>query len=311
MSLEIDGKPFGLTQDQTEKYSKKMVFRIGKQFVTPNRTGDPEVPALSTSAVHVMPQYRHYEMTGKTKMPKGLLVYFQQKRWDDTAKRNEYEPARVEITYKGYMESTDPELNFFLDNHPNNEQVKNDREHPNHDPKAETYFSTYVKANRRDLIANNMATAAKLTTLLFDKQKTSNKDAKDLAQLVQRFAKDYALSHKLHNLEDMDNEDIRTELARLANVDPLAMDSIMGSKSLDYLSTVNRFVELQIIKQVGSDWMITENGKPTTLLMKVPSGHDAKISVVDWFKKFDTKGAKMKMLKGRLEEIELSQQTTA
>jgi hypothetical protein len=261
--------------------------------------------AIESAPVHIMPQYRHHVIVGKNKTPKGLLVWFETKDYQDDRKRYEYTPARISIGYNGYIESYDPELNFFLDNHPSNEVVKADPEHPNHDPRIGTYFATYRKEVTRDAQIDLIKLSSELALKVLTKTETPHEEIVSIAQLTARGAADYKISHRLHNMKDMDEQDLRAELARLCRDYPVAMKEIMESKNLDYIEITNKLIDAQLIKMVNGEWVMMNNNKPGTALMKIPTNQDPLLSIVDWFKNYDTKQAKFRMLKEKLAELEM------
>lgn len=303
MALELEGKPFELSQEQLTQYGRKYVFRVGRQHIKINR--DPEMKAIESAPVHIMPQYRHHVIVGKNKTPKGLLVWFETKDYVEERKKYEYTPARISIGYNGYIESHDPELNFFLDNHPSNEVVKADTEHPNHDIRIGTYFATYRKEVVRDAQIDLMRLSSELALKVLSKSETPHEELLSIAQLVTRGSADYKISHRLHNLQDMDDQDLRAELARLSRDYPVAMKEIIESKNLNYLETTNKLIDAQLIKMVNGEWVMTNNGKPGQALLKIPTNQDPLLALVDWFKNYDTKQAKFKMLKEKLAEVEM------
>jgi hypothetical protein len=303
MALELDGKPFELSQDQLTQYSKKYVFRVGRQHIRINR--NPEMRAIETAPVHIMPQYRHYVIVGKNKTPKGLLVWFETKDYQEERKKYEYTPARISIGYNGYIESYDPELNFFLDNHPSNENVKADSEHPNNDPRTGTYFATYRKEVIRDAQVDLLRLSSELALKILTKAETPQEELLAIAQLTQKGAVDYKISHRLHNLVDMDDQDLRAELARLCRDYPVAMKEIIDSKNLNYVETTNKLIDAQIIKMVNGEWVMMANNKPGQALMKIPTNQDPLLALVDWFKNYDTKQNKFRMLKEKLAEVDM------
>lgn len=302
MALELDGKPFRLSKEDLVKYSKKFIFRVGVQHIKVNH--NPELPRVEVSPVHINTEYRHYRMDGSVREPMGKLVYFESKNYNADAKRDEYTPARIALTYKGYITVMDPELNYFLDNHPHNESVKSNPEHPNFQPNVETYFATYVRERKRATMVENIRLASELSLLILDPQEYGYSQLKALATLVQRSAKDYRIAHMLHSVDDKDEADIRSELARLCSQYPQAMRDLMDSKNVNYLEWVKKFAEVKLVQVVNNEWFIADKSGKGTPLMKVLDGHDAIHSLSDWFQNFDVRQAKFKLLKERYAELE-------
>lgn len=303
MPLELDGKPYRLTKEENAKYSKNMIFRVGTQHIRVNH--DPELPRVEVSPVHIMPEYRHSKMVDGLKEGLGKLVYFNSKNYNTDSKRDEYSPARIPFPNTGYIKSDDAEMNFFLDNHPNNEVVKANPEHPNFSATTDTYFSTYMKERKRNSMVETLKLGGELSLRLLDPQEYSFEQLKGLAQQVQKTANDYHMAHKLYSLDDKDPEDLRSELARLAATYPFAMKDLMESKRVDYLEWVNKLYEVKLIQIVNNEWFMVEKGGARGLpLMRVLEGQDAIHSLVDWFQTNDTRGSKFKLLKEKFQELD-------
>lgn len=303
MSLELDGKPFSLSEAETKKYSKKMIFRAGRQFINKDTSGDPERPQIEVGNVHIETSYNHYAMKSGVRMAQGKLVYFENKNYDDTRKKWDYTPPMIEMGYRGSQEINNVELAYFLDNHPHNETVKGNVEHPNYDAKKQPYFATYRRENVRDEQAALMQLAAKLVSKIFSVQEMSNEEIKSIAQLTVKSSRDYNMAHKIFDPENMSDADFRAELARLVNLYPKAMEQIITSKSIDNLEWVNKFSELMLIALVNDEWQILDKTKGPTSIMKVTPGTNAENSLADWFENFDTKGNKFAQIKAMYDAV--------
>jgi len=304
MALELNGQPYSLTKAEVEKYTGKYIFRVGTQYITDNtRKGDPELKAFEVAPVHINTIFNHFKMEGKTRMSQGVMRYYETKDYDEGAKRFTFGPSRIPIGYTGYIETDIPELSFFLDNHPANEKVKADPSHINHDPKMQTYFATYDKANRQLQTLNEMQTMSELLSKVLDKQSFGEHELRAIASLVVKSANDYKIAHKLINLSQMNESGLRAEISRLCGTNPYAMKEIMASNSVDFLEWINKFRTVDVVKLKNNEWVITESGKSDIPLVRVESGTDAESTLVDFFKNFDRLGSKFKLLKQLYAEI--------
>lgn len=297
MALELDGKPYRLSKEDLSRYSKRHVFRVGMQHIKVNY--NPELPPIEVSPIHIMNEYRHYRLDQGVREPIGKLTYFEVKNYNQDTKKDEYYPPRIGIGYKGYIESIDPELNYFLDNHPNNEVVKSNPEHPNFTVNAETYFSTFNKENKRNELVKNIKLASELSLRILDRKEYAFDNLKSLAMLVSKSANDYHMVHKFYSVDDKDEADLRAELARLCSQYPMAMKEMMDSKKINFVEYTNKFISLGLIKLINDEWYSIDNTGKQSVLMKVPGGHDSIHSLADWFQNIDTKRTKFNQLKDR------------
>lgn len=305
MALELEGKPYKLTSEELKKYSTKMVFRVGSQYIRLN-TFDPELKPVEVAPVHVLAEYQHHQLDNGNPARLGKLVYFESKIHNAENKRDEYSPARIAIGYEGYIQSSEAELNFFLDNHPGNEVVKANPLHPNHKSSKETYFATYQKDKNRNQLQERLLAISELTQLFFNKQKMSHTELKAIATLVVRSANDYRMAHKLFNIDEDTADDLRVELARLSAMFPIEMNKIVNSKQIDHIKEVDRFKEIGLIRIVNEDWVESDGTNIAKVIMRIPKNADADKALAEWFKKYDRKGDTLKSLQTKAEVIELA-----
>lgn len=303
MALELEGKPFKLEAKDNKKYSTKMVFRVGKQYIRVNFL-DPDMKPVEVAPVHVVTEYQHHAMESGLRARRGRLVYFESKVYNQESKREDYSPARISIGYPGYITSTDPELNYFLDNHPSNEIVREDADHPNWKDKGETYFATYRKDKNRDVLESQLQATADLTQMFLNKQKMGEADLKAIAMLVVRSANDYHIAHKLYNIEEFTAADLRVELARLSALYPIPMKKITESKQVDYIKEVNRFKDIGLVKVVNNDWVESDGANLGKVIMRIPQNADHDKALAEWFKKYDRKGDSFRDLQEKAAKIE-------
>lgn len=295
MPLELNGQPYSLSFEQTKQYTGRFIFRVGQQYIKVNT--DRELKHVEVAPVHINTMYQHYELKDKVRMSKGILRYYEIKDVDDNGKKASYSPSRIPIGYTGSITVENPELAFFLDNHPNNEKVKVDSTHPNFSPDVQSYFATYQKERLRKVQLSQMEVMKKLLDRVLDKQDTGLHELKAIAQLVVKAASDYHISHKLFSMNDMNEDDFRAELSRLVSVYPNAMQEIMESSKVNFLEWINKFKEVELIKIKGSEWVISESGKTDIPLVRVEPGSDAVATLSDWFQNFDKMNKKFKNLK--------------
>jgi len=128
MPLIKNGKPFNPfydpktkkdDEDMKKKFNKVMRFRvplesIWYEFKENDRNGRPTTRQLTTIPV----SYNHMDSeTGR-----GRLIYFDNEKYDPDTKRTEYMPYFISIDKTGVLVTLEgnPELNWFLFNHPRN-----------------------------------------------------------------------------------------------------------------------------------------------------------------------------------------------
>ena len=136
-----------------------------------------------------------------------------------------------------------------------------------------------------------------------DPQENGHDELKSIALVVYKNSSAYSIAHKLHNIQHMNEMDLRAELARLCSLYPHAMADLISSENLDYLTWVNKLYDMKLIQISNHEWSPVINGKPGLPIMKVAAGHDAVHSLAEWFKNFDSKGTRFKELKSAYAEI--------
>lgn len=304
--LELDGKPHKLTNAQIKKYGGKWIFRCGLEYITVNRTGDNEIDPITCASVHVLTSYQHHEFdeTEKVNAPKGELRYHNSKKWSEGTKSYHYDPQFITIGYSGVLTvNNDPYLAYFLDNHPYNEKVKANVKHPNHIFDAGTYFATVDHKKRVAAQQTSLKLMAELVQKIFNPELLSADEIRAIAEFTVHTAKNTKLPHRLFSMKDMDDSQLRTELARLASNNPEAMQQIVENQKIDFIAWINKFRDLEVIKVVGNEWVITEFGKKDSALMKFDPNSDSVASLADWLQRQDKGGNKFKALKEKYEAI--------
>ncbi len=309
--LKLNNSPFSLTTEQVRKYEGTWIFRAGMQYIKPNHTGDRDLPDFSIANVHILPSYAMYKMEKNVRMSQGELIYFTSEQYDDKTKKYSYDPFRIEIGYTGsIIVEGNPELAFFLDNHPANEVVLADPNHVNHDAKMQTNFATYSKRKNVEKMEKLLELQLELLTRVSKPTSTTDEEIKAIAKLTFATAADYKMPHKLQDIDKSTPKELRVEIMRLCNMHPEAMKKILDSLQIDYYEWIAKFKELQILKLDGKDWKIVEPGtQPVTILTTQPTD-DTEKALVDWFQRFDRQNAKFSKLKSIFNKYSESRQKT-
>lgn len=309
--IELDGKPFGkLSAKEIEKYSGKWIFRCGLDFIT--KSNDPEIAPVTCASVHVLPTYQTHEIKDGVRHPLGELQYFENKRYQEGSKQWFYSPSFISIGYTGsIIINNDPYLAWFLDNHPYNEVVKANRDHPNYNPDTSTYFATYSKGKQVAFLEESLMLKAELVSKIFDPKQIAHSELKAIGTLILANAADIKVQHKLFSMDEMTEKELRAEMARLADQNPQAINLLMSSQRIDYLAWIHNFQDMQLIKIVGNEWIVSTPGQKDTALMKIAEGNDAMAALTDWFQKFDKSGTKFNSLKSKYEAINKGRKATA
>lgn len=109
--LQVDHKDFKLTDDQTKTYSRPMKVMVPLSRVKRNPKMKNRVEAPRAQGITA--EY-NTEINGK----RCHVRYFEASRWDPDSKRDVFTPHNILIGREGFFTSSDPELNWFLSNHP-------------------------------------------------------------------------------------------------------------------------------------------------------------------------------------------------
>lgn len=311
--LELEGKPYSMSKADVEKYSGRWIFRVGTQYIIPNKIADPEMNSINIAPIHVTLAYPKWRLENsdsepgkKVRMFEGTMRYYESKNFKEEQKIWIYSPIRMQIGYTGSLiVDNKPELAFFLDNHPYNEVVQKNPEHHNYVPDATPYFATYRKEAVRKKRISEQEIIQELLAKVHNKQETGIDELKAIAKLVHAKAIDYGIAHKLHAMHSMEDADFRAELGRLSIIYPHAMKELMESEKIDFYAWIEKFIDIGLIKVRGEMWKITENGKAEVDLCKVKSGSDHKATLVNWFQASDKLNRKFGELKQKHQAIEL------
>lgn len=310
MPLELNGEPFQLTDHEVlKKYSKTMIFRVGKQYIKKNT--DPDMPAMDIAPVHVPSSYNHYKMDRDMRVSQGVLRYYDAMSTSTENGRsvNNYTPQYIAIGRQGYMKCENPEMNYFLDNHPMNEKVKANSLHPNHSNTIISILSTYDKKDKQKDDHTKMITTAYLMNAFLGKTEEGNYTfdetrMKSIAHVVVKEALGRKMHHKLYDFESMDAEELRVELLRLSQTNPEGLYDIFMTTELDFAHKIMQWRKARTIEfQEGTRQWVLNNKKLTEPILTVLEHSDPVSSLVEFLRANDTFGKTYKKVEDRYIEM--------
>lgn len=290
MPLELNGKPFTITDESIlRRYSKEMVFTVAKQYI--KRNNEPDMRRIETAPIHVPTYYNHFQMENGLRKSLGILRYYEalNNYTDNGRTTTVYTPEYIGIGHTGVMKSTDPELNYFLDNSPWNERVKSDSLHPNYIATAEPLLGTY---NREKLAGDSLSVQKKtaaIINMLLDESVYPTDRLRALAQVVKEQAGSRKMATKLWDSEVMPDEPLRTELIRVANAYPLSMDEIINFQRTDLTEEILKWRNMRVIEFTHEqEWLFHETQKNTSSILKVPNNVDPVAALAHFLRNNDS-----------------------
>lgn len=314
MPLFLNGEPFELEKFQKgaiAKYSREMVFRVGLQYITPVAQQDiasGESPReYWIGMVHIETRYFLYSKDNGVRKPVGELRYAEavNPRPEMGHEVKEYTPAYIGIDDGTGSMTTgeyDFEKNFFLDNHPMNEVVKNNPDHHNHDPKKETVFATYSAERVADRQQAELDAAYEIETRLRERDNASvyvlNHDyLKAVASMLVNSAADKNLNMgDLMRWDTIEEKVLRQRLISITKRYPIVVKEAMDAHGIDYLVAIEALKEAGIIALTGDQWVHHINKTTREAFLKVPSGSDAQDWLYVFFKDRDPNGERYRKI---------------
>ncbi len=293
--------PYVLSQQELEKYSREFIFRAGKQYPSKSNSMEEGVRQLDVPGIHIVLEFNHHKKQKNTKELVGRLVLCEHWEQDPETKKLSFYPPRMPLGSQGFIKSSNPYDNFFLDNHPSNEVVANDSTHVNHEPGKSPYFATYQREKVLQGNIDTMKLAADMTSMILDKTKVQKAELEAIVNEVKRVSVDYNIVHRLH-ANDLDELFMRQELARLCQTYPLAMQAITQSANVDYEADLLKMKELGMVVFVGDEWRSVDPEGSQKVMLKVPMGADSEKAILAFFKNTDRKDGVYQRLKHQLKQ---------
>jgi len=302
MPLFLNGEPFKLKNDELAKYQRKdSIYRVGQQFITQVPQQDLSESPISffIGMVHIPCSYYMYSIDSKngTRTPMGEL------RWADSRNPRpemghnvmEYKPPYIGIDNAGYItvSSYEAEKNFFLDNHPANEVVKNNNAHPNHDPKIESLFATYHEDRMADKRQLELDIAYEVETALRERTKDNtyvmNLNAlKGIAAILVNGSSDRNINvSELMRYDTMDEKVLRQRMISVTKRHPVFVKEALESNSVDFRVAIENFKEEGVISLNGDQWLFHLDKIKKENFLRVPDGVDAQEYLYVFFKDKD------------------------
>ena len=302
MPLELNGQAYNLTDEENRKYSKQMIFRAGKQYIS--SPTDPEMPKVQVAPVHIPTSYNHSEIVDNQRRSIGVMRYYDAKNegQSDSGKAIlNYTPRYIGIGHRGYMACDDPERNFFLDNHPLNEKVHADSTHPNYKSGVETLLSTYSRVDRAIAALDSQRLAAKLMTDLLDESMYGVDRLRATAMVIVNESTVRKMTHKLWDSGNMEEPALRAEMVRLSQLYPESVTEILAMQVTDMAEEINKFKAAGIITLSTDNVWIFNDKKPVSLVSVTPL-QDPVHALVMYFKNVDNFGNKFKAISKKYKE---------
>lgn len=289
MPLELNGKPYTITEESIlRKYSREMVFTVSRQYVKKNR--DPELRPIETAPIHVPTAYNFYSMQNGLRISQGILRYYEaHSTYNDNGRAvDNWTPQYIAIGHSGVLKSSNPELNFFLDNCPWNEKVKNDSLHPNHNNKAEAMCNTFSREERASKELSLQKMSSELMLMLLDDNVYPLDRMKSLAKAVVAQATARKMAHKLFDLETIADVALRAELVRLVTTYTYAMNEIMKMETTDMYEEVEKWKALKVIEFTAeNEWVFWDTVNTKKSMVAVPMNSDPTETLIYYLKNHD------------------------
>lgn len=289
MPLELNGQPFVITDENLlRKYSKEHVFTVAKQYIKFNT--DPDLKPIETAPVHVPTSYNHYIMENGVRKSQGILRYYDAKSTNLENGRaiDNYTPQYIGIGHNGVMKCSNVEMNFFLDNSPFNERVKNDSLHPNYQPTVATLCNTYNRVERANNDLSSHKIASRIMNLLLDEKVYPTDRLKAIATVVVQQANTRKIAHKLFDLDTIEDVALRSELTRIAMLHPRALDEIMNMQATDLVEEIEKWKAMKIIEFTPeNEWVFNESERNKQSILVVPFNTDPVQALVYFLKEHD------------------------
>lgn len=300
--LLFNGQPYHLSKADTEKYSKKMVFRVGLQFIKKNDI--PDAPNPYWIGQVGIPTRHSFKMEKNGVVESGELLYYDYIKSKDERGNVDSEPTYIHIDSKGYIEtkSSDAILNFFLDNHPLNERVKENLKHPNRKDDVETTFATYVVEKHVDRQMEQYIAINKITNALLERDednlhKMQRNDLVALAgQVAQSVERAGGLAGELTGYDRLEEKVLRERLLAIGSRLPVIVAESMTLATTDYRKLIEDARDKGCLIIEGEGWSL-KKGNQRVEFMRVPINVDATEALVTFFSQHDTNGTKLKDLK--------------
>lgn len=289
MPLEINGKPYTLTDESIlRKYSREMVFTVSRQYIKKNR--DPELRPIETAPIHIPTAYNFFIMQNGLRISQGVIRYYEaHTSYNENGRTvDNWTPQYIAIGHTGVMKSSNPELNFFLDNCPWNEQVKNDSLHPNHNPRSEAMCNTFSREDRANKELSQQKISSELMLMLLDQNVYPLDRMKSLAKAVISQATARKMAHKLFDLDQIGDAPLRAELIRLVTTHTYSMNDIMKMETTDMFEEVEKWKSLKVIDFTAeNEWVFWDTVNTKKSIVAVPMNSDPTETLVYFMKNHD------------------------
>lgn len=289
MPLELNGKPYTITDQATlRKYSREMVFTVSRQYIKKNR--DPEMRPIETAPIHIPTAYNCYTMENGLRISQGILRYYEaHNTYNENGRTvDNFTPQYIAIGHSGVMKSSNMELNYFLDNCPWNEKVKNDSLHPNFNNKVESMCNTFSRDERASKELTQQKMAGEMMMSLLDESVYPIDRMKSLAKAVSAQATARKMAHKLFDLDTMSDVALRAELIRLATTYTSAMNDIMNMDSTDMFEEIEKWKSLRVIEFTPeNEWVFWDTNTTKKPIVAVPMNADPIETLVYYLKNHD------------------------
>lgn len=309
MPLELNGQPYTMSDEELRKYSKQMIFRVGKQYIKQNY--DPEMKPLDIAPAHVPTHYNHHKFESSMRKSLGTLRYYDaaSETMENGREKKYYTPQYIAIGHLGYMKCENPEMNYFLDNHPMNEKVRANSTHPNYDPNKESILSTYSRTDKakeqldREFMHENVR--ARLLARIDGQTYEYDIDRlRVVAEVVVKQANARKIHHKLYDFQDLDESSLRVELLRIAGTHPEALYEMFWSFDMDYAKKISQWRKARVIEYQESNlqWVLN-NKKLTEPILTIMNNTDPVASLIEFLKNDDQWKRSYKRIEQRFNEV--------
>lgn len=246
--LLVDGKNKEFTVEEIKKYGRLHRFCVPthtlsiqtddkgqRKVVAPENWGIPcEYELL------INPNDLEGVSKKETKRKVKVIYYETAKEHETNKNLTRYEPHNYVIPKTGFVDITDYELNFFMMNHANLDGGVNQ------DKKKNPLFWLYDKKVESEKTIEGAKIKANLLLKIAEM-----KDEKciSLANAISVAEPTHNFQNRFHQIENMEPDEIKQELMRLADTNPKKFMEFIGTDEVDCQKVRLKLLELDIIRE--------------------------------------------------------------
>lgn len=317
MGLLLNGQPHTLSESDVKKYAQPMKFYVGRHFITRRDPANASEDSREWNIPRVCIPNNYYlrenlvrggNRPGLAKNKVGKLEYFDSLTYSEDGKRAISHPPLIPIggDEKGHIvvDASNYELNYFLDNHPNNEVVQTNPDHPQYDPKAEVLFCTFVARKvaleKTEFYEQKGLIIRMLTKKTYDGvyEHISDEQVKAMALSLLRGAGSAGISAGvLSNYDNMEPEELRHRVIQMADAYPVNVYKAFLDLSSNYEEMILEWQDLGVLVLDEDAWIYKEFDSTKKIITKVPAGKEAIDHLITYLQQNDLHGKMLTKIK--------------